>query len=139
MSEELTDPATLATDLHVEATSRLMEALIESENRMRRRVEMLADAVLETDAGGLIVFLNSAWQGITGVEPSACKGRPVREYFPADQHAEIDGLLSDRSGETRSQLVRLDRPDGSTVWAVLTASPLTSGGVLAVLRDVTRE
>jgi PAS domain S-box-containing protein len=139
MSEELTDPATLATDLHVEATSRLMEALIESENRMRRRVEMLADAVLETDAGGLIVFLNSAWQGITGVDPSACKGHPVREYFPADQHAEIDGLLSDRSGETRSQLVRLDRPDGSTVWAVLTASPLTSGGVLAVLRDVTRE
>ena len=56
----------LATDLHVEATSRLMEALVESENRMRRRVELLADAVIETDAAGALVFLNRAWESLTG-------------------------------------------------------------------------
>lgn len=136
---DLTDSATLATDLHVEATSRLMEALIESENRMRRRVEMLADAVLETDADGRIVFLNSAWQVISGIDPAQCKGRPVRDYFPADQQPEIDRVLSERSGDSLSLVVHLDRPDGTTVWAVLTASPLASGGAVAVLRDVTRE
>ena len=31
----------LATDIHVEATSRLTEALIEAENRMRRRIQMV--------------------------------------------------------------------------------------------------
>ena len=42
--------ASLTRDLHVEATYRLTEALVASENRMRRRVELLSDVVFETDA-----------------------------------------------------------------------------------------
>jgi len=43
------DGSELQRDLHVEATQRLSEALIEAENRTRRRVEMLSEAVFETD------------------------------------------------------------------------------------------
>jgi hypothetical protein len=54
------DDALLATDLHVQATYRLTEALVESENRMRRRIELLSEIVFETDSAGILVFLNSA-------------------------------------------------------------------------------
>jgi PAS domain S-box-containing protein len=134
-----TDQSSLATDLHVEATSRLMEALVESENRMRRRVELLADAVFETDADGRLVFLNSAWQQVMGLPVGDCKGQDVAGYFPPDQQAAVREVLGDRSGDARRLVARVDRPDGTTVWVVLTTSPITSGGVLGVLRDVTKE
>ena len=41
-----------ATDLHVEATYRLTEALVASENRMRRRVDLLSEVVFETGRSG---------------------------------------------------------------------------------------
>ena len=65
----------LATDIHVEATSRLTEALIEAENRMRRRIQILSEIVFETDASGSLVFLNDAWQRMSGVAPTAAAAR----------------------------------------------------------------
>ena len=138
-SETDTDQSQLATDLHVEATSRLMEALVESENRMRRRVELLSDAVFETDAEGKLVFLNSAWQQLTGSTPKECIGDQVAGYFPADQQPAIERVMSDRSGTPQRLVARMDRPDGAAIWTVLTTSPISSGGILGVLRDITRE
>ena len=42
----------LKHDLHVEATYRLTEALAAAENRIRRRVELLAEVVFETNGDG---------------------------------------------------------------------------------------
>ncbi len=66
------DDALLATDLHVQATYRLTEALVESENRMRRRIEMLSEIVFETDPSGGLVFLNNAWLKALGHPPDRC-------------------------------------------------------------------
>ena len=131
--------SSLATDLHVEATSRLMEALIESENRMRRRLEMLADVVFETDAAGHLVFLNPAWEQMVGRPSAECLGGELTAFFPADQRDGVSRALSDRSGSPHRVVIRVERPDAATVWTVLTTSSITSGGVLGVLRDVTRE
>lgn len=116
-----------------------MEALIESENRMRRRLEMLADVVFETDAEGCLVFLNPAWAAMVGEPAQQCLGRRFADFVPADQVPEVSRLLADRSGNPQRIVLRLDRSDATVVWAVLTTSPLTSGGVLGVLRDITRE
>ena len=116
-----------------------MEALIESENRMRRRLQMLADAVFETDADGGLVFLNDAWQPLVGLPTQECLGQSVVDYFPADQRPSVRDALSDDTGNAQQLVVRVDRPDGSSVWAVLTTAPIRSGGILGVLRDVTRE
>ncbi len=136
--EPVTDKRLLA-DLHVEATSRLMEALVESENRMRRRVELLADAVIETDADGTLVFLNPAWESLTGLAVEQCLGHAAREFFPDDLRADVDRVLADRTGEHQELTTRLERADGRDVHVVLTTSPIPTGGVVAVLRDVTRE
>lgn len=91
------DRLQLATDLHVEATNRLMEALVESENRMRRRVELLADAVIETDAAGALVFLNPAWSSLTGKPVRDCLGRTASDFFPAQLRADVEAVLADRT------------------------------------------
>jgi len=51
----------LAKDLHVQATYRLTEALVLSEQRMRQRIDLLSEVVFETDAQGRLLFLNKAW------------------------------------------------------------------------------
>ena len=108
----------LATDLHVEATSRLMEALVESENRMRRRLELLADAVIETSSDGALVFLNPAWESLTGRASRDCLGRTVESFFPEDCRARRpDGARPTAPASTRSwrpgSSTRTDEPSGS--------------------------
>jgi PAS domain S-box-containing protein len=129
----------LATDLHVEATSRLMEALVESENRMRRRVELLADVVIETDSNGALVFLNPAWESLTGRASVDCLGQDLGGFFPRDCRAAVHAALADRTSDHQELTTRIEHVDGRTVRVVLTTSPISTGGVVAVLRDVTRE
>ena len=50
---ELTDDAK-TIDLHVEATSRLVEALAAAESRMQRRINLLSEVVFEVDQAHLI-------------------------------------------------------------------------------------
>ena len=46
------DDESLRTDLQVRATQRLSEALLEAENRSRRRVELLSEVIFETAPDG---------------------------------------------------------------------------------------
>ncbi|MBP8019385.1 MAG: PAS domain-containing protein, partial [Hylemonella sp.] len=57
----------LLNDLQVAATHQLLEALVESEGRMRRRLELLSEVVFELDTKGQIVYLNPAWTTLTGL------------------------------------------------------------------------
>ncbi len=133
------DDRLLSTDLHVEATSRLMEALVESENRMRRRLELLADALIETDASWSLVFLNHAWETLTGLPAQECLGQPAEQFFPPECRADVARVLADRTGEHQELATWITHQDGRVVHVILTTSPITTGGVVAVLRDVTRE
>ena len=69
----------LAKDLHVEATYRLTEALVLSEQRMRRRIDLLSEVVFETDSQGRLVFLNRAWHKTLGLPTSDCLGKALGE------------------------------------------------------------
>jgi PAS domain S-box-containing protein len=139
MSDEPDAEQLLATDLHVEATSRLMEALVESENRMRRRVELLADAVIETGPDGRLVFLNRAWETLTGRVSAECLGHPAGDFFPAERRADVERVLADHAAEHQELTTRLEHANGRSVHVLLTTSPISRGGVVAVLRDITRE
>ncbi len=133
--------SSLATDLHVEATSRLTEALIESENRMRRRIQILSEVVFETDAQGAIVFINDAWKGMAGVTPDAAAGRPMLEFIHEPDRAVMERLLAGPapSGESVYPQLRVRRDDGSLIWAEVSVGRLPRGGVVGVMRDVTRQ
>lgn len=88
-----------AIDLHVEATSRLVEALVASESRMQRRIKLLSEVVFEIDLAGTIVYLNDAWLGLSGQTAAACIGKSILDHF-LDVDAE---LLRQEMGNANAQ------------------------------------
>lgn len=133
--------SSLVEDLHVQATYRLTEALVESENRMRRRIELLSEVIFETNPLGTLVFLNRAWAEVSGHAHKHSLGAPFARFveeedLPVLEHA-LHGL-PDRAGGKRPAL-RLKRPDGELVWVEISTARLPDGGVVGALHDVTTE
>jgi PAS domain S-box-containing protein len=126
------------TDLHVEATQRLSEALIASEARARRRVEMLAEVVFETDARGVLVYLNGAWETVAGTPVVAALGRALPDFI-------VEGIsieaMRERAGiggtPPRRVPLRLRRNDGSIRWIELSLAVAPPDGMVGVMYDVT--
>jgi diguanylate cyclase (GGDEF)-like protein/PAS domain S-box-containing protein len=124
------------------------ELMVEKE-RLRVTLESIGDAVLVTDARGLIEFLNPKAEELTGFTSEQARGRRVSDVMP---------LIEESSGESvpnpleialmRNTVVELDkrtlirRRDGSTTAISDTAAPIHSadghiqGGVL-VFQDET--
>lgn len=141
MSHVPRDHASTATDLHIEATYRLTEALVEAENRMRRRVELLSEVVFETDAGGRLVFLNSAWTTVVGYTAAVCLGQSLSTFVVDEDWPACHRMLvgaADAEPAARP-LIRLHRPDGAIRWMELSVSQIAGGGAVGAFHDVTKQ
>jgi len=134
------DDAVLATDLQVQATYRLTEALVEAENQMRRRVQLLSDVVFETDAAGRIVFLNHAWTGAVGEVPAECIGRRLVEFVHEEDRPRVGAALAAPGAPVSDaeSVIRVRRADGSDTWAEMSIAALPAGGAVGVLHDITQ-
>ena len=130
----------LAADLHIQATYRLTEALVASENRMRRRVELLSEIVFETDAAGQLVFLNNAWEKALGHPSDRCLGKVLTEFvLPEDQASCAQSLAGLAPAPTAGRnRLRFCRADGSLAWMEISVAQI-AGGVVGTLHDVTAE
>lgn len=132
----------LATDLHVQATYRLTEALVAAESRAARRVAMLSEIVFETDASRGLVFLNDAWARVLGYPVAQCLGKALSDFVLVEDREELERVFrlggADRgAGRPR---IRIPRMDGKTVWLEVTAAPLAEGaGMVGALHDITAE
>jgi PAS domain S-box-containing protein len=116
----------LSRDLHVQATYRLTEALVASENRMRRRVELLSDVVFETDADHRLVFVNRAWATLLGLDAADCIGSLLSEHvLPEDRPVWM--RLSERAmqghGPVRDQL-HLRHCSGAVLCVEVSVAPI---------------
>jgi len=128
-----------ATDLHVEATQRLSEALIASEARAHRRVEMLAEVVFETDAQGVLVYLNDAWQTVAGVSVAATLGRGLAEFIVEELSLTALRERAGAGGASAGRMpLRLRHADGSLRWIELSVAVVPPDGLVGVIYDVTR-
>ena len=135
------DDGTLATDLHVQATYRLTEALVQAGEQMRRRIELLSEVVFETNATGQIVFLNRAWQELVGRSPAECLGHPLSEFvLPEDWPLCERALAGEASpGAEARALIRVHRSDGVVRWAEMSIDSIAGGGAVGAVRDVTQQ
>lgn len=134
--------ALLATDLHVEATYRLTEALVEAENRMRRRVELLTEVVFEVSAGGHLFFLNQSWRTILGLDPEACLGRLLCDFTVIEDREQCLRALADAAAAQPvggRRLLRWSHANGDVAWMELSVARLADGGVVGALHDVTQQ
>ena len=134
----MSDDDSLRTDLQVRATQRLSEALLEAENRSRRRVELLSEVIFETTPDDGLVFVNGAWQAIFGEEPRECLGRDIRDYLEPESRDAFEALLQVRaSGASASAEVCFQRRDGARRWTDVSLARLPQGGLLGVIHDIT--
>ena len=121
----------LAADLHVEGTYRLTEALVESENRMRRRLDLLTEVVFETDSSGSLVFLNQAWAHTLGYATDAAIGRSLAGFVLAeDQRLYAQIMAGEAVTAAARPVIRLCRADGGYAWMEMSVTRLHTGGVV---------
>lgn len=124
------------------------EALLQEKERLQVTLHSISDAVVTTDAAGLVQYLNPAAQALTGWSLAAACGR---------RHQEVLGLAIEAGADTAPDLVGRALAQGSTqlhgklrstpqagapLLMDLSASPLLrpgghADGVVLVFRDVT--
>ncbi|KRD24232.1 hypothetical protein ASE39_24050 [Acidovorax sp. Root267] len=124
------------------------EALLQEKERLQVTLHSISDAVVTTDAAGLVQYLNPAAQALTGWSLAAACGR---------RHQEVLGLAIEAGADTALDLVGRALAQGSTqlhgklrstpqagapLLMDLSASPLLrpgghADGVVLVFRDVT--
>jgi diguanylate cyclase (GGDEF)-like protein/PAS domain S-box-containing protein len=127
----------------VAALEREHDELLVEKERLRVTIESIGDAVVVTDADGMIEFINPKAQELTGFSSDDARGRRVAEVLP---------LFNEQSGVPvtnplelalqHNRIVGLDshtvirRQDGATIAISDTAAPIRSsdgkmqGGVL---------
>lgn len=136
------DPAnpSLVRDLHVAATAKLVEALVQSENRMRLRLDLLTEVVFEVNQSFEITFLNRAWVAVGGRKIESMRGKPFLDVFVEEDRPLVQAFITglDPEGGSGKLTCRIDRPDGQECWVELSAVELNGAGWVGNMRDVTR-
>ncbi len=129
----------------IQAQYRLIEKLREAEERYHRLLNHLKEVVFQTDVQGNWVFLNPAWEEVTGFTVETSLGQPFLNYIHADDrqsNQELFGLLIQRKKEQYSNLVRYLHHHGKVRY-IECAARLVLGengviqGVAGTLNDIT--
>lgn len=124
------------SDLHIEATYRLTEALVDSEHRMRRRLDLLSEVVFETDGSGGLVYINKAWTDVLGYPEADCLGKTLATFVIDEDQGFLKEIIE--SGKAREETpIHLRRLDQKIVWMEISVSPIIGGGLVGTLRDLT--
>ena len=134
------DHSTLLTDIHVEATYRLTEALIESEKRMRRRVECLSEVVFETDGAGKLVFMNKAWTDTLGYTLAASAETRLSDYVVEQDRPLLAKIIQEGAASRPARpAIHMRRSDGGIVCMEIAISALNGAGIVGSMHDVTKQ
>lgn len=123
----------------------LAAELEKSKEQHRFVVENVKEIVFHTDAQGLWLFLNPAWQEVTGFSVEESLGRPFLDYVhPEDRQRNIDlfqPLIERKKDYCRHQVRYLHKDGGFRwieVWARLTLDEQgNTTGTAGTLTDIT--
>lgn len=122
------------------------QRLSESEARLAAVIESASDAIVMTDAGGVVRLFNPAAEGIFGVPSSAMLGQSLNRLLPASARAAHAGSLKAfaSAGTSRRAMgagrVQGLRANGDVIELEASISQAVVGGrtmLTAILRDVT--
>ena len=146
--------ATVSTQRGAQRREQLIDSLGESETETRRSrdwmettLSSIGDAVITTDAAGIVTLLNPVAQSLTGWTQEGAAGEPLERVFVirAETGLEVENPVSKVLREAR--VVGLASPtwliakDGRKTLIDDSAAPIYDGdriaGVILVFRDVT--
>jgi two-component system NtrC family sensor kinase len=117
-------------------------ALRASEERYRRIVETAKEAIIVIEPGGAISFVNGRTTDLVGYTEDELIGMAVTNLLHQQDRQLIEVKARDRQNGLSEQYdLRVRHKDGSSVWVIISASPLMEGGeytgTLVMLTDIT--
>jgi diguanylate cyclase (GGDEF)-like protein/PAS domain S-box-containing protein len=125
---------------------RIIQLLVESENRYRDLVETSHDLIWTTDAQGRFTFLNNAAHDILGLAPKELSGRCFFDFEAEGSHVSNRRFLATlkRSGEIKNYVTHLRTAHGEDRWIGINARVVLddSGaafGIRGTARDITEQ
>ncbi len=118
----------------------------EERARLSSAVEQAVESIVITDPEGILVYVNPAFERVTGYGRDEVLGRNLRALMSGPSDAELDPALwtSLARGESWSGCAVHKRKDGTLVREEVTISPVRDAAgrivnYVGVLRDVTYE
>ena len=122
------DERSLQTDLHIQASYRLTEALVASEKRMRRRIELISEVVFEIDGNGAFTFLNPAWNVILGYGVESSLHKRLLDFVVEEDRTRCQRQLENCGSILEGVCeVRLLSQSGKHVSMELSTTPIEEG------------
>ncbi len=133
----------------IDITDRLraQRAVAQSEQRFRRVVENVREALFETDADGRWTFVNQAWTELTGFSAEETLGRTFWEFLhPEEMEYARQHFLA--AGAGNWTIFRGDarylRRDGSYIWVSVSVRAILDEqghccGTFGTLSDITEQ
>lgn len=93
--------------------------------RFQTLVETAHEGIVVGDARDRVAFANRRLCDLLGVAPGELLGRDLLDYvYEADHDQARVGMARRRHGESDSYQIRLQRPDGELLWALLSVAPI---------------
>ncbi len=115
----------------------------ETEQRYRRIVDTAEEGIWVLDMEYLTLFVNSRMAGMLGYEPEEMVGKKHEFFlFEEDSQDIKEKVLTRSRGVSGRYERRLRRKDGSTLWALVSATPILGKdglfqGSFAMFTDIT--
>ncbi len=121
---------------------RMKRSLAESEEKYRNLIESINEIIFSTDEEGIITFVSSPFERLTGYKPSEVIGRYFAEFFHGDDnHAAVDFFNKQKTGSAGTIELKTIAKSGSSIWIGLSGQPIfTDGqfqGISGVINDIT--
>jgi diguanylate cyclase (GGDEF)-like protein/PAS domain S-box-containing protein len=118
--------------------------LAQNELRLRNLVNSMREVLVELDRNGAILFLNPAWEALTGYAVGECLGKPFSQFLaqPQQQAVFTFGRL-ETLAPTDVQL-EIRARDGHSVWMQMNTAPQydehrACTGIVSTLEDVSEQ
>lgn len=118
--------------------------LAHNELRLRNLVNSMREVLLELDRMGIILFLNPAWEKLTGYAIRDCLGRPFSQFLaqPQQQAQFVFGRME--TLESTDVQLEIRARDGHSVWMQMNAAPQYNeqrefSGLVGTLEDVSEQ
>jgi len=128
---------------YIQSLEETRELLEYSETRLRKLVNSMHEILFELDADGRIIFLNPAWQALTGFAADDSLGKSFSDFLLGeDAIRDFEANALPRLHE-KNREISLRSADGKHLWMSLDADAQTDSagnftGIIGTFSDITR-
>jgi PAS domain S-box-containing protein len=118
------------------------QALQDSEQRFKQLVDVAQEGIWVADDRGVITYANQRIVDLLGYGNGSLLGRPIYDFMESDSRQGAQRSLSRRAARGQSQDIRFRRHDGTTLWGLVSSSPILGKdgvlvGTVGMVTDIT--